>query len=107
MESWRIFSWTICGPDICENPAMDSTILLKVASVNKLEETIVKNLASEDMDRPIFTGLNNSLNNIPHNGLQNNQHNRLHNSLNNNQHNSSHNSPHNSLHNILIHLFFV
>ena len=34
---------------------MDSTILLKVASVNKLEETIVKNLASEDMDCPIFT----------------------------------------------------
>ena len=36
---------TISRPDICEN------------RVNKLEETIVKNLASEDMDCSIFTAL--------------------------------------------------
>mgnify|MGYP003707257583 CR=1 FL=1 len=45
-----------------------------------------KNLAHEDMDRPFFTGLNNSLQN------------RLQISLHNSPHNSTYNSHHNSLH---------
>ena len=52
---------------------------LSVMSLQKGLKTSKKNLASEDMDRPFFTGINNS----PHNSL----HNCLHTSLHNNLHN--------------------
>ena len=51
-----------------------------------------KNLASEDMCRPVFTGQNNSLHYILHISLNNCLYNSPHYSLQNSLHNSLHNS---------------
>ena len=53
---------------------------------------VKKNLASEDMCRPLFTGRNNNLHYILHISLNNCLYNSPHNSLQNSLHNSLHNS---------------
>ena len=40
-------------------------------------EVALKNLASEDMDRPLFTDINNSIHNSLYNNLRNSLYNRL------------------------------
>ena len=51
-------------------------------------EILRKNLASEDMDRPLFTGINNNI----HNSLYNNLCKSLYNSIQNSLYNTIHNN---------------